>query len=226
MAQGKSPLEIPRTLPRGVNGLPQDVVLLSQRARIVEATAHVVAEKGYSDTSVADIIGYAGVSRTTFYQLYKDKESCFLSCFEALSQSHLQVVEEAFATSAAHPERLIAALNAYMQRVDADQWFARAFIGEAQSATPAIREAFSHARSKLDAAIRGWFEEVRRDCAEVPEPGPTIFDLVHAGVGEVVVANVRQGKQITPLVPEIACFIFAALGLTQWAKRSWDTSQQ
>ena len=214
------PMEIPRTLPRGINHLPQEIVLISQRSRIVEATAHVVAEKGYAETTVADIIAYAGVSRTTFYQLYKDKESCFLSSFEALAQSHLEAVEEAFATAAPHPDRLIAALTAYMDRVDADHWFARAFIGEAQSATPAIREAFTQARSKLDATLRAWFEDVRREYVELPQPSQTIFELVHAGVDAFVVCNVRRGNLLTPLVPEIASFVFASLGLPRWAEHA------
>jgi AcrR family transcriptional regulator len=218
-------IEIPRTLPRGINGLPQEIVLISQRSRIVEATAHVVAEKGYADATVADIIRFAGVSRATFYELFEDKESCFLSCFEALAQAHLEVLEAGLVTPpASHPDRLIAGLTAYMTRVDADRWFARAFIGEAQSATPAIREAFTRARSRLDARIRAWFQEVQREYPDVAEPGPTIFELVHAGLGAFVVCNVRKGTLLTPLVPEMARFVFAALGLTSWADHCRDAA--
>src|SRR6266511_4356448 len=74
-----APLE---PLPRGPHSLPRDVVVSSQRARIVRGLIEVVAEKGYVATTVADVIGRAGVSRTTFYQQFKDKEDCFLLAYQ------------------------------------------------------------------------------------------------------------------------------------------------
>lgn len=212
------PLVVPRVLPRGVNRLPQEVVLVSQRSRIVEATAQAVAQKGYSGTSVADIIALAGVSRTTFYQLYKDKEACFLACFEASAEAHHQVIEQALAVPAAAPERLLAGLRAYMERVDSDPAFARAFIGEAEAATPMIREAFMRARRRVEDSLKRWFESARREHPEIPEPSATAFALVNEGMGAFVVNSVRAGRAVTPLVPEFAAFFFAGLGMSAWAE--------
>ena len=38
-----------------------------------------MAEQGYAETSVADIIKSAGVSRQTFYELFPSKQECFLA---------------------------------------------------------------------------------------------------------------------------------------------------
>jgi AcrR family transcriptional regulator len=211
------PLAVPRVLPRGVNSLPQEVVLVSQRSRIVEATAEAVAHKGYADTTVADIIGLAGVSRTTFYQLYKDKEDCFLACFEAMAQAHHEVTWQALSGSASAPERLIAGLGAYMRRVDSDAAFARAFIGEAEAATPLIREAFMRAQGRLEDSLKRWFDSARREHPEIREPSAPAFALVNAGMGAFVVNCVRTGQPLTSLVPEIAAFLFAGLSMPAWA---------
>ncbi|MCZ7630823.1 MAG: TetR/AcrR family transcriptional regulator [Microthrixaceae bacterium] len=40
-----------------------------------------MAEHGYAATSVAHILGRAGVSRTTFYELFDDKADCFLAAW-------------------------------------------------------------------------------------------------------------------------------------------------
>jgi AcrR family transcriptional regulator len=206
-------------LPRGVNRLPQELVYVSQHSRIVEGTAHAVAAKGYAETTVADIIAQAGVSRTTFYQLFKDKESCFLACFEALAEAHHAEVEQALARPVAHPERLFAAIQAYMHRVDADRSFARAFIGEAESATPAIREAFDRVRQRLEASLRGWFERARQDHPELPQPGPTAFELVNIAVGGLVVKRARSGQALAIAVPEVVGFVLAGLGMSDWANQ-------
>src|SRR5690625_5417316 len=71
------------TLPRGPHGLTRDEVEKSQRRRLVSAMMHVVGERGYVRTSVAEIIKRAGVSRATSYMLSKDKEQCLIEGLES-----------------------------------------------------------------------------------------------------------------------------------------------
>jgi AcrR family transcriptional regulator len=214
-------LVVPRRLPRGIASLPQDVVVLSQRARLVEATAHVVAEKGYAAATVADIIAHAGVSRATFYELFEDKEDCFLCCFVGLAGSLMQVFSEVIDSPGELPQRLVAGVRAYLHRIDKDRWFARAFIAEAEGATPRVRAAFDDARDQLDHAIRKWFEEVRTVHREVPPVPDATHELLQSGLGGFVIARVRAG--MTALEPEtanLACYVFATLGLYGWARRA------
>src|SRR2546430_4460155 len=70
-----------RALPRGPHGLSREEVELSQRARLLQAATEAVAEQGYVNTTVADILARAGVSRATFYQLFSDKEDCFNAAY-------------------------------------------------------------------------------------------------------------------------------------------------
>ena len=56
----------------------------SQRNRIHQAMIEVVSERGYPDTRVVDVIGAAGVSRKTFYELFDSKEDCFLAAYDVL----------------------------------------------------------------------------------------------------------------------------------------------
>src|SRR3954465_9903368 len=72
-----------RPLPRGPHGLERDVVLASQRGRMLGAMADAVARKTYAGTTVADGVAGAGVSRKTFYEHFRDKEECFLAGFDA-----------------------------------------------------------------------------------------------------------------------------------------------
>jgi AcrR family transcriptional regulator len=214
-------LVVPRRLPRGIAGLPQEVVVLSQRARLVEATAHVVAGKGYAAATVADIIAHAGVSRATFYELYEDKEDCFLSCFVGLARSLMDAFSAAIDAPGPLPRRLMAGVHEYLRRIDKDHWIARAFIAEAEGASPLIREAFDAARRELDDAIRDWFAEVRATHADVPPVPDATHELLQAGLGGFVISRVRAGT--APLEPEaatLAAYVFATLGLYGWARRA------
>jgi AcrR family transcriptional regulator len=54
----------------------------TRRQLILEAMVRVVGRKGYKETSVADVIEEAGVSRTTFYKHFEDKHECFLAAYD------------------------------------------------------------------------------------------------------------------------------------------------
>lgn len=69
-------------LPRGPHALPQDVVVAHQRERLLDAAAAAMAEQGYAELTVRELIDRAGVSRRTFYQLFDDKMACVFAAHE------------------------------------------------------------------------------------------------------------------------------------------------
>ena len=78
----------------GAGGLGPGHVLEIQRARILGAMVEVCAERGAANVTVAHIVERAGVSRRTFYELYTDREACFLGAFdEALARASRYVLD-------------------------------------------------------------------------------------------------------------------------------------
>ena len=74
-------MNVSKRLSPGRHQLSRDEVKENQRERIFAALETVMSAKGYFDTSVADIIKRAGVSRQTFYELFCSKQDCFLASF-------------------------------------------------------------------------------------------------------------------------------------------------
>lgn len=58
------------------------LVSQAQRSRMLSSAVEVIAEHGYGEMSVARVTGRAGVSRRTFYDLFRDREDCFLAAFQ------------------------------------------------------------------------------------------------------------------------------------------------
>ncbi|MEA2171484.1 MAG: hypothetical protein QOF76_4784 [Solirubrobacteraceae bacterium] len=116
-------------LPRGRHGLSREAVEADQRARMLRALADAMLEKGYADTTVADVLRLAGVSRETFYQQFDSKAACFSAAFEAAATIVLARIESA-------PEDLDAALGAYLDTLAAEPAFARLFLLEVYAAGP------------------------------------------------------------------------------------------
>jgi AcrR family transcriptional regulator len=98
-------------LPRGPHALPQDVVIAHQRERLLDATAAAMAEQGYADLTVRELIDRAGVSRRTFYQLFHDKIDCVFAAHERAFDRLSQVLVEACRAEASWPDRVAAAIS-------------------------------------------------------------------------------------------------------------------
>jgi AcrR family transcriptional regulator len=53
-----------------------------QRSRVLAAVVQECSERGVGNVTVAHVVARAGVSRRTFYELYPDREACFLGAFD------------------------------------------------------------------------------------------------------------------------------------------------
>lgn len=61
-------------------------------ARLLEGMAKALAAKGYADTTIADIVREAAVSRRSFYEHFATKADCLLALYESASEQALVVL--------------------------------------------------------------------------------------------------------------------------------------
>jgi AcrR family transcriptional regulator len=62
--------------------MPSNQAQKERRNQIIEAAAHVFAQKGYAGSSVADIAVTAGIGKGTIYAYFESKEDLFFAVFE------------------------------------------------------------------------------------------------------------------------------------------------
>jgi AcrR family transcriptional regulator len=161
----------------------------SQRNRIHQAMIEVVAERGYPETRVIDVIGVAGVSRKTFYELFESKEDCFLAAYDVLLENLLGDATEGFESKAGEPwaERIAAALQALLEHLAKHPEEARFAIVEVLAAGP-------KALARRDAALRQFtgFLEAGRSESSVDLPGITSV-AVAGGINELLYSEILHG---------------------------------
>ncbi len=127
----------PSRLPRGRHSLTRTEVARSQRERMLRAIADAMVERGYANTTVADVIKRAGVSRETFYQQFTSKEDCFMGAFEAAVGLLFSRGAEQPATGAPL-DQLAALLDLYLGALLAEPAFARLFLVEVYAVGPDV----------------------------------------------------------------------------------------
>lgn len=105
---------------RAGGGLGLARVMDIQRARVLAAMVEVCGERGVGSVTVAHVVERAGVSRRTFYELYSDREDCFLAAFDDGVVRASRYVIEAYDPDARWVERVRLALTGLLAFLDAE----------------------------------------------------------------------------------------------------------
>jgi AcrR family transcriptional regulator len=135
--------------PRGRHRLPPEVIARSQRERLLEAAVRVVAAKGYAATTVADLTREAGISRTTFYELFEDKEACFLAAYDTVVDALVRRIATAYEAEEGWPRRARAGLGALLQALAEEPQLARLALVDVGAAGPAAQRRYRGALQRL-----------------------------------------------------------------------------
>jgi AcrR family transcriptional regulator len=195
-------------LPRGPHALPQEIVIADQRARLLEATAAAMAEIGYSELTVRDLIERAGVSRRTFYQLFDDKLACVLAAHESAVESFMDVVGEACAHQLSWPDGVAAGVSAAIDFTVESPDVVRLILMQCHTVPePRLIEATLSAHERFTAMLR-----TGRKRSRGPRPALELSEAaIVGGVTAIVGAKLCAGEveELRGLGPELVHLVLA-----------------
>ena len=93
----------------------REQALDEQRIRLMMGMIDMVGDRGYRATTVADVIGRAGVARRTFYKHFANKQECFLATYDLISGEILRRIARAYREADGKPSRVETALQKLFQ---------------------------------------------------------------------------------------------------------------
>jgi AcrR family transcriptional regulator len=196
------PESIASRLPSGRHSLTRELVLASQRGRLLDAMAQAVAVHGYASTTVAQVVERAGVSRKTFYEHFADKEECFIALYDTGIAYVLGRILDALDGYDDPKERVGIGLRAFLQVLSEEPAFCRAMVAEAQAAGAV---AVARRRVVLRIFAERYLELNRLAREADPRVAPLSDDVALGLVGailELVSLRVEEGR--TDALPELA----------------------
>jgi AcrR family transcriptional regulator len=201
----RSPARDVTPLPRGRHAAARDVVLASQRGRLLEAMADCVAERGYEVTTVAQVIARAGVSRKTFYEHFPDKRACFLAAWEVGTDILFEQLVAAASEADGWEARLRSGTEAFLEVLAAEPAFARSFMIEVLSVGEEALARRAEIHERFAGVLAETYAQARADGAVLGPVPPWVFRAASGAVWELTVEHLRtRGVEgLTELAPRI-----------------------
>ena len=102
-------------IPAGRHTLSPREVGQRQRERLLRAIVSCAAERGYADTTIADVVRVARTSRSAFYEHFADKEACFLAAYEQMTSAFIDASLQAAAGVQGWQAKLHAGIGTYFR---------------------------------------------------------------------------------------------------------------
>jgi AcrR family transcriptional regulator len=147
-----------RRLPHGPNGMRREDVARNQRARLYGAMIESVAERGYHATTVAHVIGLAGVSRRAFYEQFANKEECFLATYDIVVARERKRVIDAWQAERGWANRLHAACKTLLDDIAEAPKGPRLVLVDSLGVGPKARERMQLASFTFERLVTSVFQ--------------------------------------------------------------------
>lgn len=123
------------------------------RRRLLDGLAASLEERGYRDTTVADIVRHARTSKRTFYDHFPTKEECFFKLLTANNEELVATLRETVDPAAPWQEQVRQAVTAYVRSIEATPAITLSWIRELPALGEAARPLMRRGSGRLAAAI-------------------------------------------------------------------------
>ena len=186
-------------LPAGREGLAEPLVAHSQRERILVAMADSCAGKGYGATTIADIVEPAGVSRATFYELFKDKEECFHAAMELSLADAMGRILGVYSPDKPWATMVRDAAAAFLDLLASRPAFARMALVEAPSTGQRAFELYASGKRVLQSLLDlGRNDPVEEEAIPASAGRAALAAAESLIVGQILVGNAERLRELLP----------------------------
>lgn len=175
------------------------------RRRLLDGLAASIEERGYRETTVADIVRCARTSKRTFYDHFPTKEACFVELLSANNEELVATLRDAIDPEAPWQQQVRQAVAAYVGSIEANPAITLSWIRElpalGDGARPMLRRGFSTLAATVTALSTG--PAFQRD--GIAPLSPTAAVILVGGLRELTAQTVEDGEPVAGLVePAVA----------------------
>jgi AcrR family transcriptional regulator/DNA-binding MarR family transcriptional regulator len=169
-----------------------------QRTRLLDAAVALAAAEGYKRMTARRVSGWAGVSNKTFYDLFSDREDCFLAAFDRAIDELSAIVFPAWESEKEWSAQVRVALGALLSALDREPAVCTLVFVEALGAGPRVLER----RVQVLHLLAGAIDQGRAGSKASGELSPLTAEGIVGAVFGVIYARLIRNElgQLTDLM--------------------------
>jgi TetR/AcrR family fatty acid metabolism transcriptional regulator len=135
----------------------------NKRERIIAAAATLFGDKGYHNTTTAEIAESAGVAAGTIYIYFSSKEELLVAVFEEFLGVHMDRLREGVAREAGPEAKLRRLLRLGLELMEQNPDSARIFLSQLRQSTSMIKMVVKRSSRAYKDIIEGILEQGMRE---------------------------------------------------------------
>lgn len=178
----------------------------SVRGRLLDAMLTCIGDRGYRDSTVADVVRVARTSRRTFYQEFDDKQDCFVELLRVANEATIRHIVDRIDASAPWPTQIRQAVTAYAAINDSRRALTLSWIRDLP-ALGAVATPTSSAQQMKAEAMESWitlFTDITSTevmlAAGITPMSREIAVVLWGGIRELTANAVEAGQPLAAIV--------------------------
>jgi AcrR family transcriptional regulator len=182
------------------------------RRRLLDGLAESIAERGYRETTIADIVRYARTSKRTFYQEFSSKEECFIELLRTANQEMMDNIRAAVDPEAFWQHQIRQAIGAYVDSIESNPAITLSWIRELPALGEAVRPVQRRGIAELTNMLVDLSDSPGFHRSRVPPMSRPLAVILLGGLRELTALTVEDKRDVREIVESAVTASIAIIG--------------
>jgi AcrR family transcriptional regulator len=182
------------------------------RQRLLDGLTAAIRERGFRESTIADIVRQARTSRRTFYEYFDSKQSCFVALLREMNAEVIRRIRAAVDPHAPWPDQIRQAIEAWIAAQQAEPALTLAWIREVPSLGADARHLQRETMEAFIVLIQALTDTPDLRAAGITPPPRQFAVMLLGGLRELIATTVEDGADIASIVDVAVDATTALLG--------------
>jgi AcrR family transcriptional regulator len=182
------------------------------RRRVLDGLAESIGERGYRDTTIADIVRHARTSKRTFYREFSSKEECFIELLARANQELIASIRAAVDPEAAWQDQIRQAIGAYVESIESNPAITLSWIRELPALGTAVRPVQRRSIEELTTMLVDLSDSAGFRRAHISPVSKPLAVVLLGGLRELTALTVEDKQDVHTIVDAAVTASIALIG--------------
>jgi AcrR family transcriptional regulator len=182
------------------------------RHRVLDGLAASIGERGYRDTTVADIVRHARTSKRTFYEQFASKEECLIELLRKNNEDLIANIQTAVDPEAQWHDQIRQAAEAYVDHIGSRPAITLSWIREAPALGAVARPLHRLAMEQLTDMLVNLTDSPGFRRAKLPPISRPLALILLGGLRELTALFVEDERDLRGITEPAITAATAILG--------------